>query len=37
MKKIIIIVAALVVLVGGGFGGLFATDNLHLVGLGTAP
>ena len=37
MKIVIFIVLGLVLLVGGGLGGLFATDNMHLVGLGDDP
>ncbi len=36
MKKIVIIVLTLILVVGGGFGGLYATDNLALIGLGDA-
>jgi flagellar basal body-associated protein FliL len=34
VKIVIIAVLAILVLVGGGFGALFATDNLDMVGLG---
>ena len=34
MKIVIIAVLAILVLAGGGFGALFATDNLKLIGMG---
>lgn len=37
MKIVIFVVLGLVLLIGGGLGGLFATDNLDLVGLGDEP